>query len=77
MRAALGFPRTPLVKYGNAYYRAHIVALDWQRRRVRLAFSPSDPRHEHIVLPVSSKRIWRGSYKEPNWEHVGMVRRCI
>eukprot|EP00775_Hariotina_reticulata_P005978 gene5978-6217_t len=70
----MGFPQKPMVKCGNAYYRAGIISVDWPGERVLLSFDPRhDPPSEHFWLPFSSKRIWRGSYRAAHWERVGLA----
>lgn len=63
------------VSLSNPYYRAEVIAIDRNTKRMQLRYQYYGDRMP-FWLPVSSARLWRGSYPlcEWAWANLGKVR---
>ncbi|GIL78154.1 hypothetical protein Vretimale_7524 [Volvox reticuliferus] len=78
----LKVPKLPMIRAGRGWYRGRLMreSMDGQRVLVDVPGAPNPgssssssghPQNQPFWLPVTSDRIWRGSYKGKDWKYLG------
>ncbi|GLI63351.1 hypothetical protein VaNZ11_006281 [Volvox africanus] len=78
----LKVPKLPMIRAGRGWYRGRLMRESVDGHRVLLdvpgALNPvsssssnGHPQNQPFWLPVTSDRIWRGSYKGKDWKYLG------
>jgi len=61
-------PKLPMVRHGKQWFRCKNIKIT--AAKVQLEYCGFEDNNTPFWLPLTSPRLWRGSYKGKDWRHL-------
>ena len=61
-------PKLPMVRHGKQWFRCKSIKTT--AAKVQLEYCGFEEKNQPFWLPLTSERLWRGSYKGKDWRHL-------